>query len=249
MRYNCWIMKKYLYEDLYLLEDKHWWHVSKRRIINKLIEKYNAIKNPKILDIGCGTGKNIEELQKLGLVYGLDNSNEALRFCRKRGLKNLILGTAEKTSLKNNFFDIITLLDVLEHTDDNKTLKETYRILKEDGLIIITVPAFNWLWSKWDVVLHHRRRYTTKSLIAILQKNNFHIKKISYMYSFLVLPALIIRMIKSLPFKAPYSSDFQLSSSPINLIMNEITNFESFFVRFLSVPIGTSIVAVAQKNK
>ena len=76
-------MKKYLYKDLYLLENKHWWHISKRRSICQLIGKYNKIKNPKIIDIGCGTGKNIEELQKFGPVYGLDSSTEALNFCRK----------------------------------------------------------------------------------------------------------------------------------------------------------------------
>jgi len=241
-------MKKYLYEDLFSLEDKHWWHIAKRTIVHQLIEKYADRKKAKILDIGCGTGKNIEELQNLGTVFGLDSSPEALKFCKKRGLKNLILGSAEKIPLNEEFFDIITMLDVLEHTDDNKTLKESYRILKEDGLIIITVPAFNWLWSRWDIILHHRRRYTTLSLIAILEKNNFHVRKISYMYSFLVLPALIIRMIKSINVKQPYASDFKLSSSLLNFVMNKITRFESFFVKYFGVPVGTSIIAVAQKR-
>lgn len=241
-------MKKDLYEDLYLLEDTHWWHIAKRRIVHKLIKKYNPSKKPKILDIGCGTGKNIEELQKIGDVYGLDNSKEALSFCKKRRLKKLILGTAEKTSLKKNFFDVITLLDVLEHTDDSKVLKEAYRILKKDGLIIITVPAFGWLWSNWDVVLHHRRRYFAKSLIEILKKENFQIIKISYMYSFLILPALIIRTIKSLLFKKSYSSDFKLSSPYLNLIISQVTKVESFFIMLTSIPIGTSIIAVAQKK-
>ena len=164
-------MKKYLYEDLYSLEDKHWWHISKRRIVRNLIKKYNHLDNPRILDIGCGTGKNMEELQSLGPVFGLDSSIEALKYCKKRGLNNLIEGTAEKTSLKSSFFDVVTLLDVLEHTDDNKTLKEMNRIIKKDGIIIITVPAFGWLWSTWDEVLHHKRRYTTKkeSFLKILR--------------------------------------------------------------------------------
>lgn len=242
-------MKKYLYEDLFSLEEKHWWHISKRRIVRKLIEKYNAVSNPKILDIGCGTGKNMEELQNLGIVYGLDSSPEALLFCKKRGLHNLILGSAEKTHLKKKSFNIITLLDVLEHTDDSKSLKEIYRILKEKGLIIITVPAYNFLWSSWDVVLHHKRRYTIENLKLILQQNNFHIKKISYMYSFLVLPVFIIRMIKSITFKKTYPSDFKLSSSFINLLMDKITRFESYILMCLPIPFGTSIIAVAEKNK
>lgn len=241
-------MKKYLYEDLFLLEDKHWWHISKRRIVHKLIEKYNTKENPKILDIGCGTGKNMEDLQNLGSIYGLDSSPEALRFCKKRGLNNLILGSAEKTKLKNNFFDIITILDVLEHTDDKKTLKEVHRILRDDGLIIITVPAFSWLWSNWDIVLHHKRRYTKKNLTGVFKKEGLQIIKISYMYSFLVLPVLIIRALKSLFLKKSYSSDFKLSSPFLNLIMNKITNIESFFIMLTSIPIGTSIIVVAKKN-
>lgn len=241
-------MKKYLYEDLFSLEDKHWWHISKRRIVHKLIENYNSYKNPKILDIGCGTGKNMRELQNLGTVYGLDSSSEALRFCKKRGLNNLMLGSAEKTHLKSNSFDIITLLDVLEHTDDKKTIKEVSRILSGNGLLIITVPAFNWLWSSWDVVLHHQRRYTIKSLSLVLEKNNLEIMKISYMYSYLIIPTLIIRTIKSFFFRKSYPSDFKLSSPLFHQIMTRLTAFEAFFIMLMSVPIGTSIIAVAKKT-
>lgn len=241
-------MKKYLYGDLFSLEDKHWWHISKRRIVRKLIDKYNNLENPKILDIGCGTGRNIEELADLGQIYGLDNSREALRFCKKRGLKNLIFGSAEKTNLPNNSFDIITLLDVLEHTDDDKTLKEIHRILKKNSLLIITVPAFNWLWSQWDIVLHHKRRYTRESLTTILERNNYRIRKISYMYSFLVLPILLVRSIKSFLFKKEYPSDFRLSSSLVNNLLNKLTQFESFFYANGHIPIGTSLIVVAQKK-
>lgn len=241
-------MKKYLYEDLYQLEDKHWWHISKRRAVHKLIEKYNTKEKPKILDIGCGTGKNMEELQNLGSIYGLDSSSEALRFCKKRGLNNLILGSAEKTSLKNNSFDIITILDVLEHTEDNKTLKEMHRILKKDGLIIITVPAFSWLWSKWDKVLHHKRRYTTAKLRGILTANEFSPVKITYLYSFLVFPALIIRKVKEKITKEFYPSDFKLSNPLLNLLLNNLSRLEFLFTEKFSIPFGTSILIVAKKN-
>lgn len=241
-------MKKYLYHDLYLLEDEHWWHISKRRAVHKLIEKYNTKENPKILDIGCGTGKNIEELQKLGDVYGLDSSTDALSFCRKRGLKKLILGTAEKTHLKNNSFDIITLLDVLEHTNDIKVLPEMRRILKKNGVIILTVPAFPWLWSKWDDVLHHKRRYTIETLKKMLIANNFYPIKMTYLYSFLVLPTLIIRKIKQKLSKDFYSSDFKLSTSLLNFLLNNLSKLEFFLVEKLYIPFGTSILVVAKKN-
>jgi len=231
-----------------LLEDKHWWHISKQRIVHKLIEKYNTKENPKILDIGCGTGKNMEELQNLGSIYGLDSSSEALRFCKKRGLNNLILGSAEKTNLKNNYFDIITLLDVLEHTDDNKTLKEMHRILKKGGLIIITVPAFSWLWSKWDEILHHKKRYTLNTLKEILIANNFNPIKMTYLYSFLILPLLIIRKIKQNISKDFYESDFKLSNPLLNFLLNNLSKVEFYIAENFYIPFGTSIIAVAQKT-
>lgn len=240
-------MEKYLYEDLYTLEEKHWWHISKRNMVSSLISKYITNKNPQILDIGCGTGKNVEMLSRIGTAWGLDNSVDAIEFCRKRGLKNIKLGQSSKTGFENSSFDAVTLLDVLEHVDEDPTLKEIRRILRDNQFLIITVPAFSWLWSKWDQVLHHKRRYTKQSLRKVLERNNFKIEKISYMYSFLVLPALLIRFIKSLFFKDYYPSDFKLSSPSVNNLLIRISNIERFFIENANIPFGTSLVCIAKK--
>lgn len=242
-------MKPYLYEDLYLLEEKHWWHISKRRTVLRLIKRYATGDRIKILDVGCGTGRNMEVFKELGDVWGLDNSSLALEYCRKRGLRNLKLSFAEKTSLKSSFFDVITLLDVLEHTDDNKTLKEMSRILKKNGVIILTVPAFSWLWSNWDKTLHHKRRYNTDQIKRILSTYNFDILKITYLYSFLVIPTLLIRRMKEGIFKKSYPSDFKLSNSFLNSLLNNISKFEFQIAEHFSIPFGTSIIVVAKKNE
>lgn len=243
-------MRKYLYEDLYQLEDKHWWHISKRRIVRDLLFlNTNFSKKLKILDIGCGAGRNLEELKNLGHVFGIDSSKEAILFCKKRGLRSVILGKAESTKLPPNEFDAVMLLDVLEHTDDRKTLKEIYRILKPKGTLIITVPAFPKLWSRWDEVLHHKRRYTKKNISELLKHNNFNILKISYMFSFLVVPAFLIRMIKSRFSKENYSSDFKINSGIVNISLLFITRIEKFFLMKWSIPFGTSIICVATKNE
>ncbi len=189
----------------------------------------------------------MEEFQKFGSVYGLDNSIQALEFCKQRGLKNLKLGNAEKMHLKSDYFDIVTLLDVLEHTEDIKVLNETYKALKKDGLIIIIVPAFSWLWSKWDEVLHHKRRYTSASLQKILISAGFQPIKVTYLYSFLLLPALLIRGIKSYLFKDSYPSDFRLSNLLINLLMTIFAKIEFFIADRFPIPFGTSILIVAKK--
>lgn len=241
-------MKKYLYKDLYQEEDRHWWHQAKRKIINEILNQFLPSKKLRIIDIGCGTGKNIESLAKFGKVWGVDTSREAIKYCKKRGIKYVIKGDAEKTTLPSKKFDIATLLDLLEHTDDNKVLQETFRILKPNGYALITVPALPWMWSQWDVILHHKRRYTKKSLKVVLKRNNFRIIRISYMYSFLILPSLFVRFIKSTFQKKEYSSDFSLSNPIINTTLGKIASFERYFIKRGLVPIGLSLIVLAQKK-
>lgn len=241
-------MERYLYDDLNRFETSHWWHISKRKTVRLLINKFLTLKNPRILDIGCGTGQNLYELKKLGDAWGVDKSSKAVIFCKKRGIKKVKVGTCYNTSFKDSFFDVITLLDVLEHTNDQKTLKEISRVLKPGGLLVITVPAFNWLWSRWDEVLHHKRRYTKQSLERLLKKNHFLVKKISYRYMYLVLPALLVRTIKARLFKKHYPSDFQLSPPVLNYILLKIADLERHLFDIASLPIGTSLVCIAQKQ-
>ena len=240
-------MQKYLYKDLYELEDTHWWHKSKRANIVNLLQKFLTIKNPKILDIGCGTGKNIEVFSKIGPTFGVDKLPEAIEYCRKRGLNTATLGTAESTKLKSNSFDIVTILDVLEHTDDGKTLKEAYRVLQPGGLLIITVPAFKLLWSKWDEALQHKRRYSKKSLEKLLQSYQFAVEKMSYMFSFLFIPVFLIRLIKSKASKNHYPSDFQMNTPLLNYALLALARLELFFINYTTMPFGTSIVCIARK--
>ena len=241
-------MQKYLYKDLYKLEDIHWWHKAKRRLVSYFLKNNIQNRTSKILDVGCGTGKNLEVFSQYGKVFGIDNSSEAIAFCKKRGHKNIRLGNIEKLPYKKNTFSAITALDVLEHVDDNKALLEIDRVLRPDGLLIATVPAFNFLWSKWDEVLYHKRRYTKDSLTKTLKKNNFKIVKISYIYSFLLIPALLIRSLKNIFYKDYYPSDFILSNKVLNSVCGLIADFEKIFIINFKIPFGTSLIVVAEKS-
>lgn len=101
-------MQKYLYQDLYELEDKHWWHISKRKTVFSLLKRYLTEKGPTILDVGCGTGKNIEFFKTLGKTSGIDISKSALKYCKKRGISNVTLGSSADTGLRSNAFDVVT---------------------------------------------------------------------------------------------------------------------------------------------
>ena len=241
-------MESYLYDDLYELEEQHWWHRAKRELVFRLLASYSFRKHIKILDVGCGTGKNVETFAAFGESWGLDMSPRAITYCKKRGLTRVRIGEAEKTGLPSGMFDAITLLDVLEHTDDKKTLREMRRIMAPGGVLIMTIPAYQWLWSQWDVVLHHKRRYERTGLTALLKKEGFKVRKVSYVYSFLVIPVFLIRMIKSRLLSGQYASDFRMSSPVVNYCMLRVSRAEAWIVDHFFVPFGTSLVCVAQKS-
>ncbi len=238
-----------MYEDSYNLENTHWWHRAKRELVLSLIRRFSKKSTPRILDIGAGTGKNVETFNTIGTAYGIDASDEAIRFCQKRQLTTVKKGYSSNIHFANNYFDIVTMLDVLEHTEDKQTLKEVRRVLKSGGLFIINVPAFPWLWSTWDEIAHHKRRYTKESLTQVLTKNGFSVIKISYLFSFLLVPAFIIRRLKTSMYnKTSYISDFQ-TSSPFNTLLLASSRIDIRVAISLGIPFGTSIFCVATKQK
>lgn len=241
-----YIMQSYLYQDLYTLEEIHWWHRAKRELISSVLKR-NFNKERKILDVGCGTGKNLETFSRFGTAWGIDISQEAINFCKKRGLNNVLLGNITKIPFPKHHFDYVTALDVLEHVDDTKALTEIYRVLRPEGIVIITVPAFPKLWSRWDDVLFHKRRYTKFTLKKVLRKNGFIVSQISYTYSFLYLPALVIRWVKSIIYRDHYPSDFRLSNPLINSLLSFACLIERLLILHINIPFGTSIIAVARK--
>lgn len=236
-----------LYEDMYKTEDTHWWHKSKRRFVEQCITTYAQKKKITILDVGCGTGKNMERLSNYGEVWGVDLSEEALSFCKKRNLIRVKKGEAEKLPFKKGAFDVVCVLDVLEHVDDKLAVREIRRVLKNSGFIVVTVPAFSWLWSKWDEALHHKRRYTKKRLKEILVQEGFVIQRNTYIHSFLVLPSLIIRKLKQFQQKT-YTSDFQINNAFMNKLLLFMSELEQMWINRYDMPFGTSVLCIAQKN-
>lgn len=242
-------MEKYLYSDLYELEEKHWWHIAKREASLAILGKVLTKNKIKILDIGCGTGKNVEVLGQLGPTSGIDISEEAIRFCKKRNLKNIYLAGVEKTGFRENYFDLVAMFDVLEHVEEKSSLLESARILKESGYLLVTVPAYMWLWSKWDDVLHHKRRYTKSNLMKVLKENGFKVVFTSYLYPHLVIPVFFIRFLKSKLQSHEYESDFKMSSPFLNQVLLFIARIQIKLMQLIPLPFGTSIICLAQKDE
>lgn len=235
---------------MYEAEKKHWWHIAKRKLATTLLENYvNLGKAPKILDIGCGTGGITLAMEKFGTTWGIDNSPLAIKFCKKNGLKNIKLQSSSKTSFPKSKFDVVTVLDVLEHVDDQATMAEIYRVLKPGGVVIITVPAYQWMWSKRDEALQHKRRYNSQTLRKLLESHKFKVKKLSYLYSFLILPVLSWKIVKELTNKNHYEPDFKLKLPVFENIFSLLAQWERLVLPKMSLPAGLTVLAIGVRQK
>lgn len=207
-------MEQHTYGIMNDVEDKHWWFVGRRAILESFLHKIagsfvtrfesrfqaeNVGKEPaeagtqnaiRILDVGCGTGANLEMLKQFGESEGVDVSDDALEFCRKKGLK-VHKGLAEKLPFEDESYDLVTALDVVEHLDDDVSgLREMNRVLKKGGKTLIFVPAFMWLWGVQDDISNHRIRYTRQQIVERLEKAGFTIERATYANITFFLPIL-----------------------------------------------------------
>ncbi len=242
------------YESKYhLLEKNHWWFVSRRDLIISLLKKFKIKKESKILDVGCSSGIMIESLKNQGYVdiCGIDISEEAIVASKSRGINNVIVSPGETTVFNENKFDVIIASDILEHIkDDNMALKEWYRILKLGGILIIFVPAFNFLWSQHDEVNLHYRRYTKKSLLKKINKLNVSILKSSYSNFCLFFGVIIPRVYQRFFLKKGKKLHDQLkkTNSWLNTIVIKLIKTENKILKYRSFPVGSSVFVVCRKK-
>jgi len=242
-------MRKDLYKELFEVEDKHWWHDHKRRVIHQMIDKF--VQRGEVLDIGAGTGKILSELKDKGWqVTGIDGEKEAIKWSQKRGIKIQQVNIEKRLGFDRNSFELVLALDVIEHLEkDKKMLGEINRILKPKGVAVITVPAYQWLFNYWDEMLRHKRRYAIKSFKEIVDLNQFAIEYLSYFSMFIFPIAVIVRLIKKMLGKTE-TSDFQ--TTPLSLISIPVIKFFNYIERVLlsiiSLPFGLSVICVIRKK-
>lgn len=246
-------MNKKEYDKLFELEEDHWWYVSLReRVFNDLNRYIVRGKDNRILDAGCGTGFSLLRLESFGNAFGLDISGEAIGFCRKRGLNRLILGSVSPLPCKENIFNIIISLDVLYHKDvgcDKDVLREFYNALQPGGLLIINVPAFEFIRSEHDLAIHTKRRYTRDILRQKIEDANFTIERITYRNIFLFPLIMMFRIYKNFRFNLNRSeSDLKRLPFWLNSFLISILNVEALFFDKSYAPFGLSVYCIARKK-
>ena len=244
-------MEQHTYGIMNDVEDKHWWFVGRRAILESFLARtVESIRNPnsqiRILDVGCGTGANLEMLKQYGESEGVDVSDDALEFCRKKGLK-VHKGLAEELPFEDETFDLVTALDVVEHLDDDVAgLKEMLRVLKTGGKTLIFVPAFMWLWGVQDDISNHRIRYTRKEIVERLEKAGFTIERATYANITFFAPILAGRVLMKLTGIKPESEN-NVNVSALNGFFGKIFSSEKYWLKNANFPFGVSIVIVAKK--
>jgi ubiquinone/menaquinone biosynthesis C-methylase UbiE len=228
------------FQRLKRAEENHFWFQVRRRWIFDEISKF--IPPPAtLLEVGCGTGNVCSFLATKGYVAtGCEFYQEAITISWP-GF-TIIQGDAQKLSFKDNYFDIVGLFDVIEHFhDDLAILKETSRVLKKNGILVMTVPARKELWSCFDERACHKRRYTRGMLRKLLMEGDLIPLSIHYMFMALYLPMKFMRQ------KSDAHQDQFKINKTLNNVFRTIFNGERIVSKVIPLPIGTSLLAVARK--
>jgi SAM-dependent methyltransferase len=242
-------MEPLMYDEFCKREKNDWWFVGRRKIILIFLKKHLKKRNDlKIVDIGCGAGGIVDLLGQYGNVTGVDKDKRIVNYNKKQG-RNVYCGSLDKLKFPKESFDLITLLEVLEHVDDDiNGLKEINRILKPKGLFYLSVPVFPFLWSSHDYASHHKRRYTKKELLDKLSKSGFKVMNTTYFDSFLFPIIVAYRFWTNIFGKEKYKSNFINYPPIINAFLKIVFGSESFFLKHFNFPIGVSLLVVARKK-
>lgn len=242
-------MDKRFEKKYHLLEEFHWWFVSRREIISQLMEHHE--KDIRILEIGCSGGQLLGMLKRMGFenAIGIDISSDAIKLCQDKNLNNAFVMDACKLAFNENKFDLIVASDVLEHIEkDLNAVSEWTRVLKGGGSIICFVPAFMFLWRNHDVANQHFRRYNRQQLSVLFEKNGLSIIRTSYWNFFLFFPISMINFFMN-KIDRPSELKDELFQVPrlTNKVIYLLLKYENKLLRYFNLPVGVSLFLIAKK--
>ncbi|MCD4654889.1 class I SAM-dependent methyltransferase [bacterium] len=240
------------FEQMHLTGRDYWWYQAKEQLMELLLQRISPGPVPpdgyNILDIGCGTGTMFGFLAEHGRVIGLEPSSRATEYAVSRHIAQLVRADASKAPFTAESFDIISMFDSLEHMeDDYGALVNARRMIRPDGTLLATAPAFQWLRSWRETQLGHRRRYTVNTLGKLIKTAGFRIHFISYMYAGLF-PVLVLKSLKDriVPPPRTFKSDIVMLPEPWNGMLAKWFIKEASFCNRFGLPLGTSVVCVAK---
>jgi SAM-dependent methyltransferase len=236
-----------------VLEGGHWWFRARRLILRDLLAHLEWPPQPKILEIGVGSGCNLREIYPSdACLEGIEPDPGLATFAAAQGTTPVFNASIDylPSEIQDGSYDAVAMFDVLEHIpDDTHALEIVSRKLKRGGRITLSVPAYMWLWGQQDIVNQHFRRYTRGQLMQKLQAVHFSIERMTYFNTFLFLPIAVVRLIACYH-RQPHKpeGDFAYVRKQSNAVLLTIFGAERFFLRHLNFPFGVSVFAAARKN-
>jgi SAM-dependent methyltransferase len=229
------------------LEATHWWFTERRRLFGRIIAKLGLPTNARVLDVGTSTGTNLRMLRDLGFtcVEGLDQSEEAVRWCAEKGYGKVTLGNVCRLPFGDEEFDLVLATDIVEHVDDDAAaLLEIRRVLKPTGHALITVPSFQLLWGMQDDISQHKRRYRAGQLLTKIDAAGLCVFKSFYFNYLLFLPILAARSLMRRS-GLRVRSENELNSPLINRLLKMVFRFDVWTAPVLHPPFGVSYLVLA----
>ena len=235
------------YERMFRAEETQWWYAGMRAISFALLGVGPGPTPLRFLDAGCGTGNNVRHFGDRGRAVGVDLSEEAIRFCRERGV-TVVRGALMALPFRDGAFDCVTSFDVLYHrwvTDDRAAVRELTRVLKPGGLLLVRVPALMMLWGAHDEAVHSRHRYTRGEVERLLAGAGLDVLRATYA-NFFLFPLLAARRLLD-RVTGRHGSDVQFLPAPLEWAFRALLEREARLVRHVSLPVGASVFALARK--
>ena len=228
-------------------EERHWWYRGRRTVLNRVIKDLGLPQHARILDAGCGSGRNMVELSRYGTVSAIEVSPASVALARERCAGEVVEGSVLEMPFADASFDLATSLDVIEHLEDDvAALRELRRVVAPGGCLLVTVPAYQWLWSGHDEINHHHRRYTRSSLERVAEEAGWEQVRTTYFNSLLLPAAIILRVLDRLSTKTTESSlDLWVPPSPFNWLLERPLALEAGVIAHGGrIPAGLSLLAV-----
>ncbi|HEV7163750.1 MAG TPA: methyltransferase domain-containing protein [Solirubrobacteraceae bacterium] len=228
-------------------EDRHWWYRGRRTVLDVVVAGLGSSEPARILDAGCGSGRNMVELARHGSVTGIELSETSVALARDRGAGEVLAGSILEMPFAEDSFDLAVSLDVIEHLEDDlAALRELRRVVAPGGSLLVTVPAYQWLWSGHDEINHHHRRYTRRSLQRVAEQAGWHQTRTTYFNSLLLPVAIVLRVLDRVNTKTTESSlDLWVPPEPLNWTLERPLALEAALIkRGGRIPAGLSLLAV-----
>jgi len=242
-------MDQKIYRQMRELEDRHWWFAGRRQIVDKMLASLDLPERARILDAGCGTGGNLQLLSRYGEVTGVELDDGAAALARERGPWNIFKGSLPNAMpFSGERFDLIVLLDVLEHIkDDGASLRTLSDLLAPGGYLVLTVPAFPFLWSRHDVVHHHQRRYRAAGLRDLIGNAGLQLSYMSYFNTWLFPLIAAMRLTHKIFPSNEGGRDVSMPGPAVNSLLQALFSSERRWIGKLKMPFGVSLLAVTRK--